>query len=237
MEIRYANAFTAWEDFRNKVEQIILENNFKHVAEIGGGANPLLAIDFLEKHKISCCVLDISATELEKADAKYEKKMMDLETPGIETDIQFDFIFAQMTLEHIKHPAVFYRNIYNLLKPERIACFFFACATTLPTIANQLMPEYVSKKILLAIQPFRQDEKHGKFKAYYEWCYGPTRKNIARLKSVGFDILFYTGYFGHSYYERIAPLRHLEKIKTRALLKSPNPYLCSYAHVLLKKEK
>lgn len=237
MEIKYANAFTAWEDFKKKVEQVILEKGFKHVADIGGGANPLLAIDFLEKHKISCCVIDISATELAKADEKYEKKMMDLEMPGIGTDIQFDFIFAQMTLEHIQNPSVFYKNIHSLLKPGCMAFFFFACVTTLPTIANLLMPEYISKKILLSLQPFREDEKHGKFKAYYRWCYGPTPKNIIRFKSVDFDVMFYTGYFGHSYYERIAPFRYLEKIKTTALLKFPNPYLCSYAHVLLKKEK
>jgi hypothetical protein len=117
-----------------------------------------------------------------------------------------------------------------------LAYFFFACKTTLPTISNFLLPEFVSRKLLLFIQPFRKNDKHGKFKAYYKLCFGPTKKNIKRFADMDFEIQSYTGYFGHSYYQRIRPLDLLEKIKTKILLNYPNPHLCSYSHVLLKRK-
>lgn len=180
--------------------------------------------------------MDVSADELKKAGLEYDKIIIDLEKPLTESAGQYDFIFAQMTLEHIKEPQMFYSNVHKLLKQGGQAYFFFACLTSLPSFINLLIPESISEKILFRLQPFRRHEKHGKFKAYYKWCFGPTRKNINRFRSLNFVVEFYTGYFGHSYYHRIKPLDFLEKVKTKFLLKHHSPYLCSYAHVLLKSE-
>lgn len=237
MKIQFAQGIKAWEDFDREVHQHIVQNGFKDIAEIGGGANPLLSPGFVEKQDLRYCIMDVSGDELAKAGDAYQKIMLDLEKPITGQMIQYDFIFAQMTLEHIKRPEIFYSNVYKLLKPGGQAYFFFACVTSLPSFINLVFPELFSKKILLILQPFRRNEKHGKFRAYYKWCFGPTYKNISRFKKMNFTILSYTGYFGHSYYQRIAPLNCLEKIKTTRLLKHPHPYLCSYAQVLLKNRR
>lgn len=235
MTVDFFNGFYSWKDFENRVYQTISENNFSDVAEIGGGANPLLSVDFIEERNINYHVIDISEEELSKTNNRYHKIVSNLESRDLKLDFQYDFIFSQLTVEHIKDIKVFYLNIQKLLKPGGLAYFFFACKTTVPTMLNHLLPEFISSKILKVIQPFRKDEKHGKFKAYYRWCVGPTKKSIRRFEKLNFEIAFYNGYFGHSYYERIPILRSLEKTKTRFLLKHPNPNFCSYTHVMLKK--
>jgi 2-polyprenyl-3-methyl-5-hydroxy-6-metoxy-1,4-benzoquinol methylase len=236
MKIFFLNGINAWKDFQKGVYQHIIENRFNNIAEIGGGANPLLALDFIAEQKLNYHIIDISEEELSKADARYTKVISDLESKDLEISFQYEFIFSQLTVEHIKDIKTFYANIYKLLKPGGFAYFFFACKTTLPTISNYLLPELISEKILLFIQPFRKNEKHGKFKAHYKWCFGPTKKNINRFENMNLEIVSYTGYFGHSYYQRVSLLNFLEKIKTKILLKHPNPYFCSYSHVLLKKK-
>lgn len=235
MEINYAQGLNAWEDFDKKVHELIIQKQFKNIAEVGGGANPLLSIDYVKNNQLVYHVMDISTDELAKAESQYTKITLDLEQPMEEANFKYDFIFAQMTLEHIKDPKSFYTNVYTLLKPNGEAYFFYACLTSLPSFVNFIIPEVLSEQILFALQPFRHNEKHGKFKAFYKWCFGPTSKNIKRFTNMKFKIVSYTGYFGHSYYQKIQPLNFLEKIKTKILLKFPTPYLCSYAHVILKK--
>ncbi|HEY2722660.1 MAG TPA: class I SAM-dependent methyltransferase [Chitinophagaceae bacterium] len=236
MEIRYAQGINAWKDFHDNIHQFILAKNVKDIAEIGGGANPLLSVEFIEEHELNYHVIDISADELSKADPRYKKIMLDIEKKDIGIPGQYELVFSQLTAEHIKDIQSFYRNVFKLLKPGGSAYFFFACVTTLPTFLNYILPEFISKAILLVFQPFRKNEKHGKFTAYYKWCVGPTRKNIRRFESLRFEIAVYTGYFGHSYYQRIGLLNRLEKIKTNFLLKHPNPNFCSYSHLLLGKQ-
>lgn len=37
MKINYASGLNAWEDFDKKVHELIIQNQFKNIAEIGGG--------------------------------------------------------------------------------------------------------------------------------------------------------------------------------------------------------
>ena len=235
MNINYSDAFGAWKDFEDKIYSLIKTNDYKNIAEIGGGANPILPVEFIRANKINYTIIDSSSEEMSKADAGYQKTVLDFEKKLSDITVKYDLIFAQMTMEHIRYPSVFYSNVHKLLTTGGQALFFFACSTSLPMLLNKLIPDFITKRILLSVQPFRKDEKHGKFKAYYKWCYGPTKTNIKRLENLNFQIVEYTGYFGHSYYAKFALLNSMEKRKTNYLLKHPNPYLCSYSHVLLRR--
>ena len=82
----------------------------------------------------------------------------------------------------------------------------------------------------------RDEHRHGKFRAWYSWSRGPTRRMVARFRGMGFGVLEYHGYFGHDYYERRLPLlHHLEERKTRFLLKHPIALATAYAGVVLRK--
>jgi hypothetical protein len=77
--------------------------------------------------------------------------------------------------------------------------------------------------------------QNGKFKAYYSWSRGPGRKMIRRFENIGFEVITYTGYFGHNYYLKIPFLHHLEMRKAEALVKYPISMLCTYSTLVLRK--
>ena len=52
MQIFFLNGSNAWEDFRKAVYQLILQSECKDIAEIGGGANPLLSLEFVSEQKL-----------------------------------------------------------------------------------------------------------------------------------------------------------------------------------------
>ncbi|RYY52612.1 MAG: methyltransferase domain-containing protein, partial [Chitinophagaceae bacterium] len=209
----------------------------RSIVEIGAGANPLLPISFVEDQQLVYQLIDFSGEELAKAGPGYQIQVLDFQQPIGSPQQKFDLVIAQMTLEHIERPAVFYGNVKLLLQPGGHACLFFATVTNLPMMLNHLLPDGISHRLLMLVQPFRKNEKHGKFPAFYRWCYGPTRKNISRLQSTGLDIELYRGYFGHSYYRRLPILPWLEKKKTQMLLRFPNPNFCTYAQLVLRLPK
>ena len=77
--------------------------------------------------------------------------------------------------------------------------------------------------------------EHAKFRAYYRWCRGPTRRQLRRLESVGFQVLDYVGYFGHGYFGPLKPLDRVEQALSHALVRRPLPALTSYATVTLRR--
>jgi len=233
LRIEYRDAGPAWEEFRDLVTTIITRQQFRYVAEIGAGANPLIPLPFVDENQLVYRLIDYSADELMKAGPGYEKQVVDFQLPLPPSGDKFDLVIAQMTLEHIEHPAVFFENIRLMLRPGGRACLFFATVTNLPMALNYLLPDSLSHWLLLKVQPFRKNEKHGKFPAWYRWCFGPTRKNISRIRSTGLSIELYRGYFGHNYYRRIPPLQRLEELKTRLLLRFPSPRFCTYAQLVL----
>jgi hypothetical protein len=60
---------------------------------------------------------------------------------------------------------------------------------------------------------------------------------IRRFETLGYEVIRYTGYFGHPYYRRIPFLERLERGKIKILLQRPVAQLCSYATLVLRKPK
>ncbi|MCW8803386.1 MAG: hypothetical protein OQK57_03225, partial [Ignavibacteriaceae bacterium] len=147
---------------------------------------------------------------------------------------KYDFIFSRMVGEHIENGLAFHKNIFHLLNYNGKSFHCFSTLFSLPFIVNRILPDSLSN-ILLKKVASRDSYQHGKFKAYYSWCRGPSKNMIKRLEGIGFEIVEYVGYFGHNYYNKIALLRFLENIKSRLLLNKPVPNLTSYAHLILRK--
>ena len=95
------------------------------------------------------------------------------------------------------------------------------------------MPEYLADVLLNIISP-RDKHQHAKFPAYYRWCRGPIRSQVQRFSDLGYDIVEYRGLFGHGYYKKIKILDKIHDLKTKYLLRHSNPFLTSYAYVVLK---
>jgi SAM-dependent methyltransferase len=224
-----AVSYGYWQDGWQSKEAVARTLAMRHerVCEVGAGASPLLSA------REGYVLLDISATELAKAGDGYHSIVADLCSPEFSSDGGFDFVFSLSTAEHIRDPERFHRNIRLMLRPGGIALHFFPTLHATPFVANRLLPDAVSRRLLLAIHPSRIPEgKHAKFPAYYRWCLGPSSRQIRRLEQCGFSVECYSGYFGHGYYRRLG-LQPVVDLTARWLVQHPIPALTSYALVVL----
>jgi SAM-dependent methyltransferase len=229
--------FEGWHGAPAAIEAVINRFGSKDVLEIGAGAHPTLSVDRVRTLGVRYTTNDISQDELDKADPAYIRLCHDLsgEEPPAPLCGSFDLVFSRMVNEHVSDGERYYRNIATMLRPGGISTHWFSTLYALPFLGNRLMPESLADRVLDVLAP-RDRSNHGKFKAYYSWGRGPTRRMVKRLESVGFEVLEYTGYFGHTYYRRRMPvLDFIEGKKAQWLARHPHPLLTSYARVLLRK--
>lgn len=215
---------------------LLMKSDSKRILEIGSGANPTLAPDDVRANGLSYVTSDLSSEELEKADGAFERLVLDLSAENIDSALSgsFDFVFSRMVAEHVKDGHTYHSNIYKLLRPGGISAHCFSTLWTLPFAANRFAPESLTSLALDYFSP-RDRHRHDKFPAYYSWGRGPSNAMIRRFQALGFEIVRYTGYFGHAYYKGLPLLDRLEAWKSRQLLQHPIPQLCAYATVVVRK--
>lgn len=234
--IRYERAAIGWFGYDDYLRALASRPGVRRVCEIGGGANPALPLEFVHEHGLEYTVLDISAEELAKAPEGYVKVHADIINLSDELPGGYDLIFSRMVAEHVPDGEVFHRNIHRLLAPGGIAFHYFPTLYTLPFVINLLMPHRLSDAILHRVQGGREKHgQHGKFPAFYSWCYGPTARQLARLRGVGFEIEEYIGYYGHSYYRHFPPLHRLHEWLCQKLVDHPIPQLTTTCYLVVRK--
>lgn len=234
---RYALWEQVWVDLPAAVERLAAAPDIVRVCDLGGGANPILSLDFIAAHGLRYEILDASAEELAKAPAGYAALQADAADPELSRRHgPYDLIASGFIAEHIADAARFHANVLELLVPGGYAVHVFPTLYEPALVANLFVPERLTGPVLRRIQPGREPHgPHGKFPAYYRWCRGPSRRQLRRLRAVGFEIVDYVGYFGHGYFRRVEPLDRLEQRVAAALVRHPVPALTSYACVVLRR--
>jgi SAM-dependent methyltransferase len=235
MLISYGHSDRVFRGYRDDLLELIRAIGPQKVVEIGGGAVPAIPLSDLSDLGIEeYAVLDISKEELEKAPAGYTKLVFDIcegQPPS-----GFDLAISHYLAEHVPNAQKFHQNVFRMLNPGGRAFHCFPTMFSLPYLANLLIPEGIGQKMVTWTDRNRQQSgTQGKFPAKYKWCFGPTRSNIARFKSLGYEVESYQGFFGHYYYGKIPPLHWLHRMKTSLLLKHPIPQLTTVAYVVLRK--
>jgi SAM-dependent methyltransferase len=172
--------------------------------------------------------------ELEKAPKGYKKLVQDIEAESFVPKDEFDLVVTKMMAEHLRNGRLFHKNIFSILRPGGVAIHYFPTLYALPFLLNRLLPERLSSFLVDIFVP-RDRYQLGKFPAYYSWCYGPTPSMLGMLTEIGYEIILYKGFFGHTYYTRIPVLRDLYEFYNQYLLKHPIPYLTSFAQIVLHK--
>jgi len=227
--------FPGWGKMPLFIKEIITNYGLKKILEIGSGANPTINVKTVKELSLDYTTSDIEGGELSKADDIYKKVILDLSSEQIDLTDKYDLIFSRMVGEHISDGEVFHKNIYKMLNPDGLSVHCFSTLYALPFLLNRFMPENFSDILLGKFAP-RDEDKHGKFKAYYSWSRGPSRKMIKRFKDIGYEIVEYSGYFGHNYYEKIFVINKLEQLKTNFLVRHPFPQFTSYSVIVLRKK-
>ena len=242
MKIWYGLSREALLQFRQTIERLAAAPGVRRVCEIGGGANPFLLPDFVQKYNLEYTVVDISADELAKAPANYRKVQADIAAPSLEIGGGYDLVFSQWCAEHVSSGRAMHENVWRMLAPGGRDVHIFPTLFSPPFVVNRLMPERLSAWILSWLQPFRAPEgNHAKFPAYYHWCRGPMRSQLRRLTELGYGVEEYAGFFGHSgsvaydtgYLNRLPPLCKLHELLSRQLVQHPVAALTSIAYMVL----
>jgi SAM-dependent methyltransferase len=237
MVVDYDLSPVAWSDYRQFLQRLVLEREARRVCDLGGGANPVLPLDFVTENELDYLVADVSAEELAKAPPGYATLLADVSSPAFDPAGDFDVVCSVMLAEHLRDPETFHRNVHRMLRPGGIAFHFFPTWYALPFVVNRFLPEPLTRSLLGWIQPGREQEgKHAKFKAYYRWCRGPTRRQLLRFDRLGFEVSHYIGFFGHGYYGGIKGIRRVDGLLSRFLVRHPIPLLTSFAFVVLRKK-
>lgn len=232
----YMDIEELWHGYEDMVVELAKREGVKSVAELGGGANPIVADPDKWGSVQERVVIDISAEELAKAGGGVETRVADLCRPIEDGHNQYDLVFSKFLCEHLPDPATFHENCFKVLRPGGLAVHFFPTLHTAPILVNWLIPEEQARKLVRVFQPNRLDDPHHqKFPAYYRWTTGPSMRATKRFESVGFKVEQTTATFGHGYYRRIPPLHALELAKTKLLHRYPVPYLTSFVMVVLRK--
>ncbi len=234
-EISYGKTNDAWIGYKQFILELVDKHQAKTICEIGGGANPLIEAKYMHTNNIDYSILDVSEEELFKAPKEYKKIKADISAPEIMIKAKFDLVFSKMLAEHIKDAKQFHRNILKMLNSGGLAVHFFPTLYTIPFLVNRLVPEKLASRFLNYFAP-RDSYQYAKFPAYYSWCRGPTSGQIQKFNGLGYEVVEYRGYFGHSeYYNRVKLIKRLHELKTSYLLRNPNPIFTSYAYTVLRK--
>jgi uncharacterized UPF0146 family protein len=112
MNVSYGTWPQAWFGYQHFLEQFIAARpTIRRVLEIGGGANPALSIEFIQKHRLQYTILDISAAELAKAPDGYLKLQADITDANLLIPEVYDFVFSKMLAEHVSSGVTFHHNV------------------------------------------------------------------------------------------------------------------------------
>jgi hypothetical protein len=210
--------------------------------DVGGGANPIVSARKVAQAGLRYVILDASENELQKAPSGYERFSGDILDPEGTSRLvaqhgSFDVVTSRFTAEHVPDGRLFHERVFTMLRPGGHAVHLFPTLYSPPFVMNRLLPTDASAPLLhRASKGDRTEEgRHPKFRSYYSWCRGPSRGQLARLRSVGFSVERYIGFFGHGYYRRVRPLDVAHRAVTELLLDHPLASMTSFALVVLKR--
>ena len=233
-EVQYAHHTAVIDLFHDELNRITDRGGLR-VCDIGGGAKPVVNVRRVERQALDYVVLDIDEKELALAPAEYEKLAGDiLEKDTVERLLaqggQLDLVISRWAAEHMRDGRAFHEHVFSLLRPGGLAVHLFPTLYAVPFTVNRVLPDGLSDRML-----FGMTERTVKFPAHYSWCRGPTSAQLARLRGAGYEVDRYVGFFGHAFYQRLAPLEALHRRAVARLLRHPRPALTAFALAVLKR--
>jgi hypothetical protein len=214
----------------------LLESGVTRVCDVGGGAHPVVELPRIRRLRLEYTVFDLSPGQLDRAGSGYETWSGNVLDRGDVAELvrsrgPFDLALSRWTAEHMSDGRLFHENVYAMLRPGGTAIHLFPTLYSLPFVVNHVLSTDLSERLLFWAFPRR----HTKFPTHYSWCRGPTHRQITRLESIGYELVRYTGFFGHDFYRKLGPLHHANGLLAATLTKHPLPSLTSFSLVVLRR--
>lgn len=228
----------AWDNYQTTIEALSREFSLSRLIEIGGGRDPLLTPAEAETLGVDYTVNDISQEELRNAPGAFNTACFDvsgdLAAAGIKPE-SYDLAFSRMVFEHVKDVKQAWSNLHTILSPGGVGFIFVPTLYALPYVANLMIPEWLSQKIVKLLYPHRTDAEDPKFPAHYDWCYSSESKVAPMLKEVGFSETLILPFYGHEYFESLPVIREMDEAMTRLAMRFDWRTLTPYAYILARK--
>lgn len=239
--IAYAHVSDAQPQLLRQLREL-MDRGARRFCDVGGGANPIVASQRIQRLGLEYVVFDDSRQELDKTPdgyTRFEGSVLDSERVAslLARGGGFDVVASRWTAEHMPDGERFHRQVFDMLRPGGTAVHLFPTLYSPVFVVNRLLPSAASARLLNSGRSDTRTSggRHAKFHSYYSWCRGPSSRQIARLESVGFTVERYVGYFGHNYYTRVKPLDLAQRVVTDMLLARPTASLTSFALVVLRR--
>ena len=217
--------------YRRVLRALIARERPERVLDVGAGRSPQLSVEETEQLGVHYALLDISAEELEHAPSGFDRVVGDMGAEHVDVDEPYDFVFSKDLAEHVRDGSRFFANTFELLRPGGVAFHFFPTLYSLPLVVNKLLPGSLTEPLLMRMRP----DRRLKFPAHYSWTRGPTDRQLARLESVGFDVVAYVGGFGHRYYEKVPPAQRMARHAWDFARRHELYDLTNYAYLIVRR--
>jgi hypothetical protein len=233
--VGYESSATAQHQLWAELHRLI-GDGARRWCDVGGGARPVLSIAQVQKWGLDYVLLDQSQAELDRAPSGYQQFCGSILDASAVSELlarggAFDVIVSRWTAEHMTDGKRFHESIFSALAPGGTAVHFFSTLYALPFLANRLLPTALSRAILFRVEGARST----KFPARYDWCRGPSGRQIRRLEGIGYTVQRYIGYFGHNLYSRVRPLHAAHRALSQLLVEHPVSGLTSFALIVLRR--
>lgn len=219
------------------ISTLVGEIGARRVLEMGGGRLPLFSPAEFHAIDVDYVVNDVSERELGHLPADYSRAQFNVCNEAEVPDSlvgQVDFVFSRMLIEHLPDTLAMYRTASKLLRPGGVGLHFHPLRYGLPFVANALLPETVTRPILLHFFPARADDKNPKFPAYYDHCIA-SRKNAAAIRETGYSEVKIVPFYDHLYFESIPIVREVDHFWNEIARAMDWSLLATYAYTLTRK--
>lgn len=228
----------AWDHYESVILDLSKKYGLSRLLEVGGGRDPLLPVHRVHELGLHYTINDISPGELANAPAGYHTACFDIAGDLQAAEAErgaYDLIFSRMVFEHVADVRQAWRNVNSLLAPGGVSLAFMPTLYALPYVANLMIPEAVSSKIVEWLYPHRTASEDPKFPAHYDWCYSIESKMLPMLKDAGFSDAEIIPFYGHDYFSKLPVLREADELLTRLAIKYDWRVLTSYAYIVVRK--
>ena len=178
--------------------------------DVGCGQTPLITDAMKSEYGCRVYGMDISAAEMSLNPLLDESIVYDACNPDYQKDLasyanMFDVIISHTFLEHARDPEVLHRLLGFLLRDTGIVVHLYPTLFDPFLTLNHLLPEWLTKRVLLILQPSRTET--GKFPSYYKYCRAWSAVLQAKYKELGFRVSGYRNFYGSQYLYRCFPLQ------------------------------
>ncbi len=230
----HKQGIAAFKTYLPRLRELVRAFDSPRILELGGGRKPSFTLDGLPGNVKSYTVNDISAEELALTAPEYEKAQFDVTGDVGDFAGQFDVVFSRTLMEHVRDGEAMHRNVLKLLRPGGVAFHMGPTLYAAPFVINKLLPETLSRKVLLSFFPNRRTE-YPKFPAYYSWCFGNRQKMEAMLRRAGYRDVEITNFYGHNYFDKIPVVRELEGAFSALAASKEWSTFGSFVHIVARK--